>query len=246
MTPFEKFIQTSKPRIDAKILAYYKSFKTFICCNELPDFTIQYVDSRKDKSIKYKAQILPYQNPILLRINIAYLNEKDETFKTTLVHEFTHMYDYYMQSKKYDNNFLKRNLMLYTEYHAVQIEILFCYHIITKITDYADFMKTNLITMLDLPFEKFQIYKECFISYYKDKTLYNFYRVKTSYMYACGASALLSELMNRKMSFIKFEKPYQEQMQQIIDLLLTVKYDEIPLGELLEKIGKIDSQIKMF
>lgn len=119
MTPLQKFKQTDSARVSTKIYTYFESFKKFICCDELPSFKIQYTDSREERSINYKAQILPYQKPIILKYNIATLDEKNEDFKYTLVHEFTHLYDYYMQSK------LSQEMLLLIEYlknyHIYQI-----------------------------------------------------------------------------------------------------------------------------
>lgn len=97
--------------------------------------------------------------------------KKSNDFKYTLVHEFTHLYDYFIQRRNYDNNFIKRNLMLYTEYHAVEIEILFCYHIVDRLTENADFMKTDLQNMLKLPHQKNETYAASLINFYK-KELY--------------------------------------------------------------------------
>lgn len=243
MKPLKRFLQEDKPRIDAKIKKYYKSYKNFICCEELPDFKIEYTDSRIDKTINYKAQVLPYQKPIVVRYNIATLDERSEDFKYTLVHEFTHLYDYFIQSKIYEDDFLKRNLMLYTEYHAVQIEILFCYNVITKITDKVDFFKINMDKLLVLPVDKNITYTNTVLKFLENKTVNNFYIMKRAYMYACGASAILSQLTDRNFKKMAFEEPYTSQMNEITELLSTVKYNEVPSGILLKQIGDINAQI---
>lgn len=245
MTHLQNFIQKDKPRVDAKIHAYYNSFKKFICCEELPNFSIQYADSRQDKNINYQAQVFPYKNPIILRYNIATLSENSEDFKYTLVHEFTHLYDYYIQSKNHNNEFIKRNLMLYTECHAVQIEILFCYHIIEKITDTSDFMKTDLTKILQLPYTKNKTYATCVMKFVENQNTKSFHAMKTSYMYSCGTSLILSQLLGKDMSFMDFEKPYNELMTQARNLLSDIRYNEIPSENLLIQLGDINEELNL-
>lgn len=245
MTQLQKFIQKYKARVDAKIHAYYNSFKKFICCDELPDFSIQYVDSRQDKNINYQAQVFPYKSPIILRYNIATLNENSEYFKYTLVHEFTHLYDYYIQSKNHDNDFIKRNLMLYTECHAVQIEILFCYHIVEKITDKAEIIKTDLIKILQLPYIKNKTYTTCVMKFIDNQNTKSFHAMKTSYMYSCGTSLILSQLLNKEMNFMDFEKPYDGLMIQARNLLSNIKYNEAPSENLLTQLGNINEELNL-
>lgn len=243
MTPLQKFMQKDKIRVNAKIKAFYKSFKSFICCDDLPDFKIEYVDSREDNSIIYIAKIFPYHNPIILKYNIAYLNEKSKDFKTMLVHEFTHLYDCHILSKKYNEDFLKRNLSLYTEYHAVQIEILFCYNIVSKITEKADIFKADLTKVLDLPKQKNIIYSEQLFKYISNRNIKDFYTLKTTYMYAAGASSILSQLTKREFPTIPFEEPYKKQMLDVVNLLSSIRYNEIPSEDLLHKIGEIDAEM---
>lgn len=246
MTSLQQFKQRDSARVSAKILSYFESFKKFVCCEELPQFQIQYTDSREDKNISYKAQLSPYQTPIILRYNIAELNERSNDFKYTLVHEFTHLYDYFIQRRNYDNNFIKRNLMLYTEYHAVEIEILFCYHIVDRLTENADFMKTDLRNMLKLPHQKNETYAASLINFYKKRTLQNFHTVKTAYMYSCGAISILNQLLDIKATPLDFIDPFKLQMKKVIELLSSVKYYNNPSGELLEQIGDINERITLF
>lgn len=244
MTPLQKFIQKDKSRIDAKIHVYFESFKKFICCKDLPEFDIQYTDGREDNNIEYKAQISLYHKPIILRFNIAALKENSNDFKYTLVHEFTHLYDYYVQSRLYTDEFIKNNMKFYFEYHAAQIEILFCYNIIDRITDIIDIEKIDFNTVLDLPNQKNEQYTRVAIKFLQNVNVRDFYAMKTTYMYACGASSILSQLLNRDFPPMNFIDPYKEEMKKIYELLSTIKYNEIPTGELLKQIGDIDSQVR--
>lgn len=243
MNTLEKFYQKDKSRVSAKIYRYFDSFKEFICCKDLPTFKIQYTDSRLDKNINYKAQILPYQTPIILKYNIALLKENSEDFKYTLVHEFTHLYDYYILSKKSNNDFLKKNMMFYTEFHAVQIEILFCYNIVKTIFEEADIMNTDLTKILVLPAQMNKTYASATIKYLEDKTLSNFYNMARAYMYACGTSSILSQLMERQMSVMKFEEPFEEDMSKVYSLLTSIRYNETPSIDLIHQIGDIQNKI---
>lgn len=229
--------------LTAKIKAYFRSFKQFVCCDELPDFKILYTDARKDPSIAYKAQVSLYGEPIILRCNIAEIDEKDHDFKYTLVHEFTHMYDYFMLHKTYDDAFLNRNMFLYTECHAVQIEILFCYKIVDTIFDSANFMKTDLDHMLDLPYIKNKTYANTVLNFLDNQSITNFHYMKTAYMYSYGATTILSQLLEQPMTFMNFEKPYDQELTKAQRILQNIKYDQLPSEKDLIRLGNINKKI---
>lgn len=226
--------------LTAKIKACFKSFKKFVCCDDLPDFKIIYTDVREDPSIAYKAQVSLYECPIILRCNIAAIDERDPDFRYTLVHEFTHMYDYFVLNKIYNDDFLKRNMFLYTECHAVQIEILFCYNIVNTIFDSADFMQIDLSHILNLPYNKNQTYTNITLKFMDNQTIENFYHMKTAYMYSCGATIILSKLLERPIKFAKFLDPYSQEMIKVQNILQNIDYTGIPSEEDLIELGNIN------
>lgn len=246
MTHLQKFMQTKKLIIDAKINACFKDYKCFICCDDLPNFKIQYTDSREDASVNYEAQILLYRTPIILKINIALLDEKSEKFKLTLVHEFTHLYDYYSLKKNCSDDFLKKNLALYSEFHASQIEIIYCYNVVNKITETIDFSKIDDNILTKIPFERLEMFNIYALDYYNNQTIENFYIMKITYMYLQGAIALLNKATNKKIELTNFLSPSKDVIKEIVKLLSKIEYNELPSIEILEKIGNLDLQIKMY
>lgn len=103
--------------------------------DELPEFSIIYTDSRIDKNVNYEAQISFSSHPIRLYVNIAYFDIKSDNTRATMMHEFTHLYDYIILSERYGSDFVITHFKMYTEFHASQMEILYLHHLIDNIND---------------------------------------------------------------------------------------------------------------
>ena len=73
-------------------------------------------------------------------------------------------------------------------------------------------------------------------NYLKDKTAMNFHHMKTSYMYACGASIILSKIIGEPIKFAKFEDLYRDQ----IDYNRAPTYDELVVISNMDK--ELDQQ----
>ena len=136
-------------------------------------------------------------------------------------------------------------MQLYSECHAVQIELLFCYHIIDKVTDFADFMKTDVTKILDKPYEKNELYKDCAINFMKNPSFTSFHYIKTAYMYSYATSLLLSQLLEEDIRSMNFLEPYSDKMNQITKLLSTLKYTDIPSEDLLVQLGNLDEDLNL-
>ena len=113
---------------DIYIIDLYKSFKVFVNNYNLPNFKICYTNNNR-----YHAQLLVYQNPIILNVNIDSLNHNQ--FKSILIHEFTHLYDYSLILPYYQNNDIKYMMKFYSEFHAYQIQTLYKYKILKNLND---------------------------------------------------------------------------------------------------------------
>lgn len=243
MNALQKFLQ-KRAVPDGTIRALYKDFKQFICCDELPDFKINYVDSRSDKSITYKASVDLYRTEIWLNVNIAFYSNYSD-FKNLLVHEFTHIYDFYILSKKFNKEYLRDNMKLYTEYHAYQIECLYSYHVVNNIQETLPSSLHVYQKLTDIPTGKALHFANKCKEFILNQTFGKFEEVKVAYLYYCGAEDLFSFTISREISSIPFLKPYTEFMDKIKEILKTVDYKESPTEEQLNSISELNKQINI-
>lgn len=238
MTKLQKFLQT-RTITDMLILTAYKDFKKFMCYDELPNFVVNYVDSTVSPQINYNAQILPYHKPIILNVNINSI--KSENFKATLVHEFTHLYDYSIISKWYTDIEMKDFMKLYSEYHASQIQILYNYKIVETVQDIVDKTKVKF-EWVHLPVQRAQQYGKYIEKYCNNPSTENFYDMKVTYMYACGASSLLSTILDRPYKMATFINAYKSEMSKIKELLDSVGYKDIPEKSILDSVKTLNNK----
>lgn len=236
MTRLQKFLQT-RATTDMMIFTAYKDFKRFMCCDELPNFKINYVDSLADSKIDYYAQILPYHKPIILNVDINYI--KSPNFKKTLVHEFTHLYDYVMVSKKYSNTEMKDFMKLYSEYHASQIEVLYSYKVVNTVQDNVDkySLKFECTDIIKQRMDSFVTRTQRYVNNPNAMTLYG---MKVAYMYSCGATDLLGTIMERSFKKPKFFKEYNDEMSQIAELLSSTNYKVIPETDFFDNLKELN------
>ena len=241
MTKLEEFYQNDADRTDVIIRSFYEKYKEFINCDNLPVFIIQYVDGREDETIYYQILNVVYHEPIILFCNIAVIDFSSYDFQVLLVHEFTHIYDYYIQKEKYDFDFIRNNFSMYSEYHAVQIETLYQFNLIKNISDEINIQDKDKLSIEFI--KKISRYYDNFYLSKQDDTKINFIRAIKSYLYASGAISIANQIFNLNIEMEDFFEPHKELMHEAIKLLWSVKYNEIPSKDILTKIGEINQQI---
>lgn len=241
MNHLQKFLQ-KRSIADGFILAAYKDFSKFVREENLPKFKINYVDSRLNKEISYKANVELFGSVIQLNINIAYYSYGSE-FKNILVHEFTHIYDYYKLSNYAGEEFLRKNMQLYTEYHAYQFETLYAYHVVSNIYESIPENISTDKSIANIPAKQAGHYLEKCKLFYSCKTAKNFNDVQVAYMYYRGAENLFSIMVNKTGKSINFIRTYDDLMQQIIKILSGVDYKSTISIEQLTEISDIRKQI---
>lgn len=232
--------QKNKFILNTKIKSYYENFKKFVCCDKLPDFKVEYTNSL---ALPYELRVGIYDNPLTLYWNLARLNKCEFDLKCLLVHEFTHMYDSFCLRKNFEDDFLKNSLHLYTEYHAIQIEFLYRYKIIKNISKPIDSIGKNCVDMWKFWHDKNAIYRNMVSNYLKDKTAMNFHHMKTSYMYTCGASIILSKVTGEPIKFAKFEELYCDQIIRLQQVLQNIDYNRAPTYDELVAISNMDKEL---
>lgn len=120
MTPQILDMQTK-----TQLKKWYDEFHIFMQIpNKLPDFNVNIFDSTnlKQKISVFFSMTLPRTKVDKPMFNIerhALLVEQ-ENMKSTVFHEFTHIYDNKMLIQDFDDDKRPMLLSLYTEYHAVQ------------------------------------------------------------------------------------------------------------------------------
>lgn len=243
MSTLTDFMKNDATRIDEKIYALYEEFKVFICCRNLPHFIIQYVDDREDTKIFFRALVTVFHEPIIMFYNINGYDKNNDDFEADLIHEFTHLYDYHMQKQMYDKQFIRNNFSMYSEYHAVQIEILYRCHVVSKITDKIN-TDVNISKFIKIVSWKAVMYMTYYKKYNENKTEDNLSMLKKTYFYLSGAISIARELTNNfKFELPEFISPYKDIVQEGINLLWSVKYSEIPTESILKRIGEINLQV---
>ena len=241
MITLSEFWQSKANKIDQKIYELYEEFKKFICCSNLPNFIIQYVDSREDNTIFFRALVTVFNEPIILFFNIDGLDEESEEFQSDLIHEFTHLYDYSIQKQYYDNEFIRNNFSMYSEHHACQIETLWRCKLISHINDDIKYNNIDKETLLKLVYMKIAMYTVLYNQYKNNPCKQNFIMLKKSYLYVSGAVSLFQKITKTKMiQMPNFLTKYQDDMKKGIELLWSVDYSDIPSEKILNEIGKIN------
>lgn len=158
----------------------YEEFKTFICCLNMPLFSITLSD-KNDMLGMWNFDEL-YNNNYNLFLNANLFSYNSLYIKSILFHEFTHLYDYINIKNIYHEKDIIRELMnTYSEYHASQIELLSQMNVKTiksvsrKIPNkYMIQGKDSCITINDYilyplanAFDILNSNKECFVNYNK-------------------------------------------------------------------------------
>lgn len=91
--------------------------------------------------------------------------------------------------------------------------------------------------------DKNEIYTNMASNYLKDKTAMNFHHMKTSYMYACGASIILSKIIGEPIKFAKFEDLYRDQIIRLQQVLQIIDYNRAPTYDELVVISNMDKEL---
>lgn len=91
--------------------------------------------------------------------------------------------------------------------------------------------------------DKNKIYTNMVSNFLKDKAALNFHHMKTSYMYTCGASIILSKVTGEPIKFAKFEDLYYDQIIRLQYVLQNIDYNRMPTYDELIAIGNIDEEL---
>jgi len=101
-----------------------EEYKRFINNSNLPNFKIIFSHNTKENP-DYVMRVEAYKRPIILYVNSGYMIDRSFDYKSTLYHEFTHLWDYGNLLKNMPSDEKSKRLSLLTEFHASYVESLF-------------------------------------------------------------------------------------------------------------------------
>lgn len=208
------------------IYKQYDEYKRFVNESNLPDFAIDYRLGTRKKPLNYIAKVQFTPNKIVLVVNFAYVKTAD--FNAVLYHEFTHIYDNYIFQK----DGLSNKILYYSEYHATQIELIKRFKLLDQLE--KEVKPKELAKDVIEKFADDVIYiSKCYVK----KINNDRFNLKTAYFYYIGAQDLAARVLGRDISNeIRFAPEKEEDYKKIHNLLKTIKYNEKPSVELINKI----------
>ena len=98
-------------------------YKRFIGDDNLPDFKIVYSHNTNEKPT-YSMKVDTYKRPSNLYVNSGFMIDKNFNYKSTLFHEFTHLWDSENLLKDIPLSEKHKLLFLFTEFHASYVQAL--------------------------------------------------------------------------------------------------------------------------
>ena len=238
-----------KNQYNSKVNELYNLYREMIREPKLPLPPIEYVDN-----VNYKAQVQFVKcDARKLQISTELILNHSEEFEETMYHEFTHIFDLYILNQlNLYKDCTKSALMLYTEFHAAQIECLkkfnlldsYGYKVILPLSD-----KNLCQDIIRFCMDKLRLYidKRKHFQYIRNKESAK--AIKICYMYYLGSSVYLQNLLGKSTHPICFMNHNSKlDLSQVFEILKSLDYYNIPTLEQLIKINVIstvvDTQLK--
>ena len=197
---------------EAKIRAFEKQYISMFSIEQMPKYTI---------NSKY-----PYQ----LNINMGFLLLPNYNIYPTLVHEFTHMHDYFTLLNDVDTKYKKNVLSIYSEYHASYQKSIYIFN---KLGEKS--LLFELDNIIKLAEESIAIFSNC-------KTVPNWKAIIDSYMYYYGALVAYNNISSTKLNCLSFNFIMDEFFQLFYQIASMNFPDNTRIFEVTNKLKKISDQ----
>ena len=233
-----------RKQYNSKINVIYNVYKTMVKEPKLPLPPIEYVNN-----VDYNARVQFLKwDAKKLQVNTKLILNHPEQFEEIMYHEFTHIFDLYTaHTKDMYNDFTKDALMLYTEFHATQIECLNKFKLLNSYGEkiVLSISNQNLCQgIIKFCMDQLQLYidKRKHFQYIRNKERAE--AIKTSYMYYLGSSVYLENLLGNCAHPIGFiDSNSKSDLSQIYNILKDLDYYQFPTLEQLVKINIISKFI---
>ena len=183
-----------------------EEYKRFIGDDNLPDFKIIYSHNTNEIP-NYSMKVDTYKRPSNLFVNSGFMIDRDFDYKSTLFHEFTHLWDSENLLKDIPLSEKHKSLFLFTEFHASYVQALFLMEAETLYnTQMLKFHKiANTIN------EDVDLIKENVEKFNQSKSLDNYKSILNSYMYYFGR-IVANNISGNYISPENFNNPFDESM----------------------------------
>lgn len=219
-----------------------EEYKKFVGNDNLPDFKIIYSHNTNEKP-NYSMRVDTYKRPSNLYVNSGFMLNKNFNYKSTLFHEFTHLWDSENLLIELPLNKKSKTLSLFTEFHASYIESL---HIMgcKSFENYENASKDMLKNKINNHIELIYEYQS---KYNLTKLAEDYHGLMNGYMYYYGCMVAKSTVFRIEEDIIHFDNIFDETLNlfysalkfNIIDeRILNLSYKiNILLEELLKQDG---------
>lgn len=194
----------------AKIHALEKYFIKIYGIDQMPKYTIKYIEPETNES--YNMKILNNTSPITLCVSKLLLFKKNYDYKSTVIHEFTHICDYSTLLLDYNEKKRSNVLSLWSEYHATYLQTIYEMGIINQNTNEYSLNKDipqNLILYWN------EFIESCINTFKFSCTTLNWSYLINCYMNYFGAISAFNEFVNNKIKPQNFGFILDDIMQQI-------------------------------
>ena len=213
---------------EAKIRAFEKQYISMFSIEQMPKYTINFItDTSVD--INYVMQIINSKYPYQLNINMGFLRP-DYDIYPTLVHEFTHMNDYFTLLNDADIKYKRNVLSMYSEYHASYQKSIYIFNKLGEKS--LLFEVDNIIKLTE---ESIAIFSNC-------KTVPNWKAIIDSYMYYYGALVAYNNVSLIKLNCISFNFVMDELLQLFYQIASMNFPDNTGIFEATAKINNLSEQ----
>lgn len=208
-----------------------EQYKKFVGNDNLPNFKIIYSHNTNEKP-NSSMKVDTYKRPSNLYVNSGFMIDKNFDYKSTLFHEFTHLWDSENLLKDITLKEKHKMLYLFTEFHASYIQALIIMgaesiNFNTQVLDYYKILSTinDDIVLIEEYVEKFN----------QSKSTENYNGILNSYMYYFGRIVAYN-ISGNNVSPIHFNNSFDE--------YLHLYYKALKLNLINDSIIKLSGSIK--
>lgn len=213
---------------EANIRSFEKQYITMFSIEQMPKYTINFITDAS-ANIDYVMQIINSKYPYQLNINMGFLRP-DYDIYPTLVHEFTHMNDYFTLLNDVDIKYKKNVLSIYSEYHASYQKSIYIFNKLGEKS--LLFELDNIIKLTEESIAIFSNYK----------TVPNWKAIIDSYMYYYGALVAYNNVSPIKLNCISFDFVMDELLHLFYQIASMSFPDNTGIFEVTNKLKKLSDQ----
>ncbi|WP_395546694.1 MULTISPECIES: hypothetical protein [unclassified Lacrimispora] len=180
-------------------------YKRFIKDDNLPSFNMIFSHNTNEKP-NYSMKVDMYKRPSNLYINSAFMIDKNFNYRSTLFHEFTHLWDSENLLLDKDPKVKSSSLCFFTEFHASHIQSLY----IMGCNSIDNYENANLNNLFNTTNSNIKLIEEYQHKYNSTKLIEDYFGLINSYMYYFGNITAKNAISNGNEDIQHFENIFDE------------------------------------